>query len=182
MTEISNEHLRQEFLVEAVRHATKEVFATMLNLELREEPAYVDKKQTPTAHGIVSFVGFAGSWIGTGSIWCTPTFACEISARLLTSEQHDVDEVVLDAVAEVTNMIIGNAKTKLEEILGELALSIPTVIYGRNFMSKTVGSTAWTIVPFSYKDERMEVHICLAPGRTTPFPEKYALTGAVTTG
>src|SRR6266404_3232159 len=103
MTETAVDKIRQEFLVQAVRQSTKEVFATMLNLELSDEPAYMDKKQKPTAHGVVSFVGFAGSWVGTGSIWCTSTFACRMSARLLMSEQHDVDEVVLDAVAEVTN-------------------------------------------------------------------------------
>ena len=42
---------------------------------------------------------------------------------------------MLDAVAEVTNMIIGNVKTVLESRLGAMGLSTPTVIYGRNFQT-----------------------------------------------
>jgi chemotaxis protein CheX len=43
------------------------------------------------------------------------------------TEASSVDEDVLDAVAEITNMIIGSVKTDLEGELGPLGLSIPTV-------------------------------------------------------
>jgi chemotaxis protein CheX len=76
-----------------------------------------------------------------------------------------VNDDVLDAVAEVTNMVIGNVKTVLEERLGAMGLSIPTVIYGRNFSSRTVGKQNWTVVPFTLGNERLEVQLCLAPNR-----------------
>ena len=80
-------------------------------------------------------------------------------------EYTAVDDEVLDAVAEVTNMILGNVKTSLEERLGPMGLSIPTVIYGRNFSSRTVGKQEWTVVPFDCDGERLEVQLCLAEQR-----------------
>ena len=72
-----------------------------------------------------------------------------------------IDEDVLDAVAEVTNMIIGNVKTALENRLGAMGLSTPTVIYGRNFQTRSSGNQEWTVVPFDAgerADVRASVH------------------------
>jgi chemotaxis protein CheX len=95
----------------------------------------------------------------------------------MMSEYAAVDDEVLDAVAEVTNMILGNVKTALEERIGPMGLSIPTVIYGRNFSSKTVGKQEWTVVPFDCEGERLEVQLCLAEQRDSMKP-RVALAGA----
>ena len=150
-------------LVGMVRDATEDVFTTMLGIEIARNDAYLDTAAAMSSNGVVSFIGLAGPWAGTGSISCTAQCACRISGQLMMSEYQAVDDEVLDAVAEVTNMIIGNVKTKLEERLGPMGLSIPTVIYGRNFSSRTLGKQEWTIVPFLCGDERIEVQLCLAP-------------------
>jgi chemotaxis protein CheX len=73
-----------------------------------------------------------------------------------------VDEEVLDAVGELANMVLGNAKTVFEETLGPMGLSIPTVIYGRNFTTRSVGHNEWTVVPFELDGEVFEIQISLA--------------------
>jgi CheY-specific phosphatase CheX len=45
---------------------------------------------------------------------------------------------VLDAFAELIDMIIGNVKTALEEHLGPMGMSVPTVVHGKNFTTRTV--------------------------------------------
>ena len=67
----------------------------------------------------------------------------------------------MDAVAEVTNMIIGNVKTTLETELGPLALSIPTVVFGRNFTARSASSEEWVVVPFDVEGSRLDVKLCL---------------------
>ena len=52
----------------------------------------------------------------------TAALACQIAGRLLMAEYEEVDEDVLDAVAEVANMVVGNVKNALEDTLGSLAL------------------------------------------------------------
>jgi chemotaxis protein CheX len=81
------------------------------------------------------------------------------------SDCTSVNEEVLDAVGEVANMVIGNFKTMIEEHLGPLGLSIPTVIYGRNFTSRSLGTNSWIVVPFRCEDEAMTIRCCLAPAK-----------------
>lgn len=97
--------------------------------------------------GVIALVGLAGKWTGSGRISCSLRFASRLCASLLMAEYGAVNEEVLDAVAEVSNMIIGNVKTTLEDELGPLGLSIPTVIYGRNYQARSSGITEWTVVP-----------------------------------
>ena len=148
----------------------------MLGMELDQVDAYVDKNAPPPGDGILAFVGLAGSWVGTGSVSCSSAFACKMSSQFLMTEYPSVNEDVLDAVAEVTNMIIGNVKTRLEEDLGPLGLSIPTVIFGRNFQSRTVGSFEWSVVPFTAEGERIEIQICLAPQKASMRPKPSLAT------
>ena len=82
---------------------------------------------------------------------------------MLMTDSQSVNEDVLDAVAELTNMIIGSVKTDLEQHLGQLGLSIPTVVYGRNFKTKSAGSAEWIVVRFTWEGEALLVKLCLAP-------------------
>ncbi len=162
-----------DHLVKIVRDSTNEVFSTMLGIELEQCDAYMDTASPPAGDGIHSFVGLAGSWVGTGSVSCTSSFACKISSLFLMAEYTSVNEDVLDAIAEITNMIIGNVKTLLEEDLGPMGLSIPTVIFGRNFAARTVGTFEWSVVPFALDGEKIHIQICLAPQKDSVRPRPH---------
>ncbi|MBZ5724900.1 MAG: chemotaxis protein CheX [Acidobacteriia bacterium] len=151
-------------IVKALREATINVFSTMLGVEIDCGPGCVETSSPETNDGIVSFIGVAGPWTGTGSLTCSPLMACRISSQMLMSEFESVNEDVLDAVAEVTNMIIGNVKTDLEPHLGALGLSIPTVVYGRNFKTRNAGNIEWIVVRATWQEEVMSVKMRLAPG------------------
>jgi chemotaxis protein CheX len=157
------EALSQEELVEAIRAATDEVFTTMLNLTVAPGETFVEKEEPVPSSGVVSLIGLAGSWVGTGSLACSAGCAAKIASALLMAPYSAIDEDVLDAVAEVTNMIIGNVKTTLESRLGAMGLSTPTVIYGRNFQTRSSGNQEWTVVPFALGEDRMCVQVCIAP-------------------
>jgi len=150
-------------IADAIKAATEDVFSTMLNLKIEPGDVYVDKQEASPASGVVSLIGLAGPWVGTGSISCSAEFACRLAAGLLTTEYPAICEDVLDAIAEVTNMIIGNVKTTLENRLGEMGLSTPTVIYGRNFQTRSARNQDWTVVPFNCDGDRMCIQVCLAP-------------------
>jgi chemotaxis protein CheX len=157
-------------IVEYVRSAAGEVFSTMLGMEIEAAPEHEDTAAPQISDGVMAFVGMAGSWTGTGVISCSASFACRICAHLLMTEADSVNEEVLDAVGEVTNMIVGNFKTRAEEHLGALGLSIPTVIYGRNFTSRSIGHTNWIVLPFQCGGELLEVRICMAPAKEPAAP------------
>jgi len=152
---------------DAIRQATLEVFSTMLALEVAAGDTEIGATAGSTQSGVVALLGLAGEWVGTGSLSCDPPFACRMASQLLMAEYDVVNDDVLDAMAEVANMIIGNVKTALEEKLGAMGLSTPTVIYGRNFETRSVGNREWVIVPFTAGTDAMHVQISIAPNRNT---------------
>jgi chemotaxis protein CheX len=154
----------KEIIVKSVTESTLHVFSTMLGVDIAcHEAAGRTGMPEAATEGVVSFIGLAGSWAGTGSLSCSPALACRICSAMLLCESPAIDEEVLDAVAELTNMIVGSVKTELELTLGPLGLSIPTVVYGRNFKTKSAGNTDWVVVRFQWDDEQLVVKLCLEP-------------------
>ena len=161
---------------QAITKSSREVFETMLGLPLEIDPSKMQTIIEPeTFHGVVALVGVAGSWTGTGHISCTPAFAQKLAGALLMTVYEAVNEDVLDAVAEVANMIIGNVKTIFEEKLGPLGLTVPTVIYGRNYHTRSAGIKDWVLVRLRSGEDSMDINFCLMPSRVpmhmAPRPE-----------
>jgi chemotaxis protein CheX len=174
------EKATQQDIEQAISKASREVFETMLNLPLEIDPSVVrDSIQPETFDGVVALVGVAGSWTGTGHISCSSLFAQQLAGALLMTEYDSVNEEVLDAVGEVANMIIGNVKTFFEERLGPLGLTVPTVIFGRNYRTRSAGAKDWVLVRLHSGEEKMDINFCLMPSRAPhPIQHRHELTPA----
>jgi chemotaxis protein CheX len=157
----------KNLVVDMIRESTANVFSTMLGVELAAGNALIESGTPEANDGVVSLIGLAGAWAGTGSVSCSPALACRICSLMLMTESTGVDEEVLDAVAELTNMIIGSVKNDLEPHLGPLGLSIPTVVFGRNFRTKSAGATEWTVVRFPWDAGELVVKLCISPTEKT---------------
>jgi chemotaxis protein CheX len=153
----------EKLITDSMCAATANVFSTMLGQELPQGEVSLETGSPGPNDGVASFIGIAGMWAGTGSINCSPTQACRICSQMLMVEASAVDAEVLDAVAELTNMVIGSVKTDLEQHLGPLGLSIPTVVYGRNFRTKSAGQHEWIVLNYLWDGEPFTVKLCLAP-------------------
>src|SRR6185436_3183039 len=137
-------------------------FSTMLGEIPSGQQVELVRGMPRTNDGVVSFIGLAGNWAGTGCISCSSATACRVFSQMLLVGRATVDEDVLDAVGELTNMIIGSVKTELEEFTGPLGLSLPTVVYGRNFITRNTGQPEWTVAQFHLGGEDLTVRLCLA--------------------
>lgn len=155
----------QEVLVKSVTEATSEVFSMMLDMEVEFCGTVSETKASDS--GVISLVGITGEWGGSGVFCCSPVLASIICTRMLGSNLDPtnpiVDEEVLDVVAEVTNMMIGNVKNGLEPITGPLAISVPTVIHGRNFQFRNMCGLRGAALSFLSEGQNFEVRIGLAP-------------------
>ena len=153
-------------VTDAVRVATREVFSMMMGLEVEPEPAYEESNSTGNVDGVVALIGLAGQWTGGGVVQCDASLARKFYASLLMTEcdpaNEGISEEVLDAVAEIANMIIGNVKNTMERDLGPIGLGIPSVVYGRNFTTRSAGSN-WIVNPFVCGGGRLLVKFCLTP-------------------
>jgi chemotaxis protein CheX len=150
-------------IIEALRSATSLVFSTMMDLQVRTGSPYVETASPSTTEGVMAFVGLAGSWVGSGVISCSSDIACRLSSLFLMTETSEVNEDVLDAVGEIANMVFGNFKTAAESMIGPLGLSVPTVIYGKHFVSRSLGKSEWIVMPFEYPDGVFEIRIWFTP-------------------
>jgi chemotaxis protein CheX len=155
--------MTQEEVTRMVRDSAHHVFATMLGRSLVDQEPYERTSAPCPADGVLALIGFAGSWSGSGAFSCPATLAKSISAALLMQEFAAIDSEVLDAIGEVANMILGNVKTQLEEKLGPMGLSVPTVIHGHNFVARSLGQASWIVIPFECMGETLHVQLCLAP-------------------
>jgi chemotaxis protein CheX len=157
-------------LVKHICAATSDVFATMLALAVENGEAYQEQAGSHIFDGLVSLIGLTGPWVGAGRISCSSALACRIAGAMFASEYTAVNEDVLDAMAELSNMIIGNVKSALEAELGPMGISIPTVIFGRNYQARSMYADDWTVVPFVCEDQRMAVKVCLVPSNEASMP------------
>ncbi len=155
----------EEILIHGAIEATSEVFTTMLDMNVRFAGVAGDRENADS--GLISLVGITGDWGGSGVFCCSPRLACILCGRMLGSETDPenpvIDDEVLDVIAEITNMIIGNMKNSLEPITGPLAISVPTVIHGRNFQFRNAVGLKGASLRFDAEDEQFEVRIALAP-------------------
>jgi chemotaxis protein CheX len=168
-------------IVEYARCATTEVFSTMLDMEVASKPEHLDQTPPMISDGVMALVGLAGTYTGAGVVTCNAKFAIQVCNHLLMAEETSVNEDVLDAMGELANMVVGNFKTMVENDVGPIGLSIPTVIYGRNFTSRSVGNNDWVVLPFEYGGEILEIRICLAPSKNTFAQTSDLLNPIVTT-
>jgi chemotaxis protein CheX len=155
--------MHKDEIISAVRTATTEVFSTMVGIEAVPLDVHADESCPPVNDGVMSIVGIAGPWVGNGMLSCSAAFACRVCELFLMTEAPTVNDEVLDAVGELANMIIGNFKTTAEAVVGPLGLSVPTVIYGQNFTSKSLGTSNWLVMPFQCGDDKFEVRVWFAP-------------------
>ena len=68
--------IAQEDLVQAIRIDHEEVFTTMLKLEGDAGRGVRRKGRSGSESGVVSLIGLAGAWVGSGSLSCSASFAC----------------------------------------------------------------------------------------------------------
>jgi chemotaxis protein CheX len=116
-------------VIEAFIDSTTSVFCTMLGVEVtNNEPAQCAE---PVANGVSGIIGLTGCISGDVIICVNESFAKQATSALLGMPTTEMNEDVSDAIGELTNMIVGCAKGKLEKY--NLGLSLPTVVLGSDY-------------------------------------------------
>ena len=109
--------------------ATKNVFNKMLSCSIERTGLGISENHSPD-YEITGIIGLSGRVSGDVVISFEKQLAFAATEALLSEPVEDIDDSVIDAVGELTNMIAGNAKSNLEKY--KLSLALPTVIVGKN--------------------------------------------------
>jgi len=152
--------LQECAITDILLSAAQEVFSSMLGIEIQQSEGAVNI-ETPF-DGVLSVIGLTGAWMGSGFLRSTDKVACDLASRFLMTEAAAVNDEVLDAAGEVTNMIIGSAKNVAEEQLGAIQMSVPTVVYGKNLSTRAMRSELQAPLTCTYSGGRFLLGICLA--------------------
>jgi chemotaxis protein CheX len=156
--------VQPEELAKMIFNATQEVFTSMMGCEIQQLPD-TETTLTDSFDGVLSLIGLAGPVIGNGVLACSAEAARDLSSQLLYTQFTSVDEQVLDAVGEITNMIVGGFKNLLEVHIGQLQMSIPTVIFGKNIATRNSRADVVVTVRCAFPKGQFELTVRLAAAR-----------------
>ncbi len=152
--------LEPKKLGELAVKGTEQVFELMVGIPIEAGETAVHEK-LHAFDGVVAMVTFTGDWVGAGMICFDEELACVVGSKMLMTEVPQVDADVLDGVGELANMILGNFKETIEPQTGPLSLSIPTVIYGKNFLARAGVHAPWVVAPFRSGEHSFEVWVSI---------------------
>lgn len=140
--------------------ATLNVLETMTSTKAEPGKPYLKKDQVATGD-VSGVIGLTGEARGTISVSFTEKSILAIVSSMFKEEMKELNEEVKDAVGEITNMISGDARKKLEELGRSLKAAIPTVIMGKNHTISHMTTSPIIAIPFSTDNGGFTVEVCI---------------------
>ncbi|MBW2096079.1 MAG: chemotaxis protein CheX [Deltaproteobacteria bacterium] len=147
-------------LVNPFIEATLHVLRTMSSTEATPGKPYVKKDQHARGD-VTGVIGLTGEASGTISVSFTEDSIIAIVSRMFGEKVEALNGEIKDAVGEITNMISGQARQKLEEMGKLIHGAIPSVIVGKDHSISHFTSQPVVAVPFETKDGGFTVEICI---------------------
>jgi len=139
--------------------ATVSVLKTMASVEPNPGKPYI-KKGVSAIGDVSGVVGISGDTEGSLCITFTRGCILFIISRMLGEEQKEINDEVKDAVGELTNMISGDSRRRLEEMGHHFLGAIPSVISGQNHEIKHITKGPILSIPFSTQAGPFTVEVC----------------------
>ncbi len=146
-----------------LKSAATGVFNTMLSLDVQFNPPnenFFDGE----AH-IAGAVGFTGDYNGVIYLYASAKFARKITGILLgiSDEEIEGNEMVNDALGELTNMVAGHIKSRLCDRGAACVMTIPAVVRGNDFRIEPVSGANRQTLYFQCNGGQVLVEVLIKP-------------------
>ncbi len=150
-----------EDLDELLTAALTDLFSTMLRLEVVRAP--LEANPLNGESHIAGSVGFTGRLNGVIYVHTTAGFARRLTATLLQLPESEVtdNEMISDAMGEITNMLVGQVKSRLCDRGMPCVLTVPSVVRGNNFRVEAMSSSQGCLLSFKTDGSRLLVQCLL---------------------
>jgi chemotaxis protein CheX len=163
--------INEEQIRSYITRAVGDVFKTMLGREPsftshseRLEGTPLPPVETPQPQ-IVGTVGFVGDINGLIYLHLDLSFARICTCHLLGMTDAELDEngddVINDAIGEITNMTVGSFKNGLCDCGFPCKLTIPSIVRGSNFIIEPISSATRHIFHFHCDQHRVVADILI---------------------
>jgi chemotaxis protein CheX len=169
--------ISETLIREHISRAIADVFQTMLGRQVTLCPASAQGAASwppiPSvaneAHPqVVGTVGFLGDVNGLIYLYLPAPLARRCTSQLLGMTEAEVDEagdeVINDAIGEMTNMSVGSFKNGLCDAGFPCKLTIPSILRGSNFSVEPISSAERFIYRFDCGGETVVADILLKTG------------------
>ncbi len=153
--------MRAEF-INPFLNATKNVLETMCQTQAKpNEPKL--KSNSLTYGEVTGIIGMVSDEI-SGCMILSFSENCilhVVANMLMEPPKLQVDEDIIDAVGELTNMICGGAKAQLAKLDYKFNLATPTMVVGKNVEISYYSDAPTIVIPFSteYGDFVIEANL-----------------------
>ncbi|MBW7992780.1 MAG: chemotaxis protein CheX [Planctomycetes bacterium] len=131
--------------------SAQEVFNTMISGNIE----FCKNEQDIEGDSFLGSITFKGSLEGCLTICCGVSCAKTIALKMLAMEPCEElsEEEIGDALGEVTNMVMGSVKSRLQNSTSNIAVSIPTVVTGQKLQNSLGEGTTKTCVKVKLENE-----------------------------
>jgi chemotaxis protein CheX len=163
--------ITEQLIRENINRAVADVFKTMLGREptsvVRAElagdrPTLLSESNRPV---VVGTVGFLGDVTGLIYLHLDLAFAKIGTCHLLGMTEAELeeagDEVINDAIGELTNMTVGSFKNSLCDAGYPCKLTIPSILRGTNFSIEPISSAVRYVYLFDCGEHRVVADILM---------------------
>jgi len=139
--------------------ATVSVLKTMASLEVVPGKPFI-KKESSACGDVSGIVGITGETEGSLCITFSRGCILQVVSTWFGEEAKEINDEVKDAVGELTNMISGDSRRRLQEAGYTFHGSIPAVISGPGHEVKHITRGPILAIPFSLNGMGFFVEVC----------------------
>jgi chemotaxis protein CheX len=150
--------LKAEF-INPFLEGTVSVIKTMASVDPVPGKPYV-KKDNSAVGDISGIVGITGEAEGSLCITFSKSCILHIIGKMFGEEQNDITDEVKDAVGELTNMISGDSRRRLQEMGHSFEGAIPTVVSGPGHEVRHISKEPILSIPFTTVAGSFIVEVC----------------------
>ena len=171
----ATEKISEVLIRENIVRAVGDVFKTMLSRQIRLQSSGANGEDNrwpplppppPTAPShVVGTGGFLGDINGLIYLYFDESLALEAASTLLGMTKAELanggEDVVNDAIGEITNMAVGSFKNSFCDAGYPCKLTIPSILRGRNFCIEPISSAQRHIYHFECDGHRVVADILM---------------------
>lgn len=144
--------IEQICMSDALLDGAKEVFETMIFMEMEQT---AEEMPDIDSNSILGSITFKGNIEGMLSIYCSADCAKSIAANMLGMDIDDgiSQDDINDAIGEVANMVMGSLKSRIQDTIPNIDVSIPSVVTGQKLQCTMSDSLNNAVVNVCLEEE-----------------------------
>jgi chemotaxis protein CheX len=146
-------------LINPFINATINVLETMAFMEVTAGKPFL-KIDNVAIGDITGLMGLTGIANGTVAVTFQSGCILAIVSNMFGEEMSEINNEIIDAVGELTNMISGQARRELEEVGRSFKAAIPSVVAGPKHSITHYTNGPKIAIPFTTENGDFTIEVC----------------------